>query len=379
MPPRKSASARNTQRQSEADSNFTFYNEGRGSVLDTEGELLSDSHPTADVEAETELPPDTSTDDAAAAQTALALIPIRFSVTDDLLELLRKKAKTVSFATAEGYEEGRKLLFTLRSFAGATERTRETLKSPFWETGKRIDATAKGITGQINEIRDPLQAAKDTEDAARAKKRQAEADAERERIRLEAEAKLAAERAELEAQRQEQARVAEEQRVAREAADAKQAEERRAFEEERRQFAEAQAKLQADREELERGSRDLALAQEATAALQVHTEPAPASAEASASWSAALVESRVSQAEIDTAIVESTLSMSPGRIDWVSPPAIANEAELIAAFARQLRSIKSPEVTSDAAAALIEQVECMLSEAAQALESFDQEAATAAE
>ncbi len=374
MASRKPAAVRNA-RQAEADSNFTFYNEGRGTVLDTEGETVGEPHSV-----EPELPPDTSAADAVTAQTALALIPIRFSVTDDHLAKLRQQAESVTFDTPEGYEKGRKLLQDLRSLAGATERTRETIKAPFWDTGKRIDAIAKGLTNQINEIREPLQALKDNADAERARRRRAAEDAERERVRLEAEAKLAAERAELEALRQEQARLAEEQRIAREAADARQAEERRAFEEERRVFAEAQAKLAEERMAVEQASAELTARVELVEAPSVARMPVSAStSEVAESWSASLAESRVSQSEIDAAIVESLPSLPPDRVDWVSPPALASDTVALADFARQIRALKSPAVTSELAGALIEQVETMLNEAAEALESFEQEAATAAE
>lgn len=356
---------RKAQRQRAADENFEFYNAG---VVDTEGHTVGEEPILPEA-------PDTSVADAEAATTALATIPIRFSVTDEQLGKLREEAKTVTFATPEGYERGRKLLFTLRSLSGAIERTRETIKAPVVKLGKRIDGTAKGLLSQVNEIRDPLQALKDNEDAERARRRQAEEDAERERLRLEQEAKLAAEREALEAQRRafaeqqaqaaaEQARLAEEQRIAREA----EAEERRQFEQQRRELAEAQAKLIADRQAVERANAELSrvAANTVESVEPVEAKPVPAAP--------------VTQAEIDAALAENVPNMPPVSVDWVSPPAIASEAEALALFARQIRALKSPVVTSDLAGVLVEQVESMLSEAAQALESFDAlEAATAAE
>lgn len=355
MPPRKKTPAEQ-RREAEAAENFSFYNEG---VLEAEGHAVGEEPAN-----------DTSAADAAATQTALAIIPIRYSVDEDVLSRLRARAAKVTpaaFATKEGYEDARLLLQELRGWFGATERTRKALKAPVLERGDRIDETANGIKSQLAEIRDPIQALKDNEDQERARRRRAEEDAERERIRLEQEAALAAEREALEAQRRELAeaqakaraeaeRLAEEQRVVREA----EAEERRRFEEERRQFAEAQARFAAAHK------------------LDVPAPP-PADTEVAENFTAALAESRVSQAEIDAALAQNPPSLSPGMVDWVSPPAIAGETESILNFARQIRALKAPAVTSDIGGALVEQAEGLLREAIEILESYEPEAASAAE
>ena len=91
------------------------------------------------------------------------------------------------------------------------------------------------------------------------------------------------------------------------------------------------------------------------------------------------VESTVTQAEVDAAIVESKTNLSPGMVDWVSPPAVAGEVEAIRNFALQIRALKAPVVESDLGGALVEQAEGLLKEAVEILEAYEAEAATAAE
>ena len=333
---------RRAQREREADQIANFYNDGPGAIL---GADANDTTAVDGEAAEEWAKLDSSATDAAAAETALATVQIRFPTTDEHFARLKDEASRVTFTTPEGYEAGRKILATLRALSGAIERTRKVVKAPALAWGKRVDDTAKGLMGQLEEIREPLQALKDNEDEERAKRRRAAEEAEREALRVAEEAKLAQQRAELEAQRQEQARVAEEQRQAREAAEASATEARRqldaeraAFEAERAQFAAANA-------------------------------PAPVATAAP-----------VTQEAVDEALADdlAARSLPPVSGDWVSAPTVASETEALRAFAQQIRALKSPTVKSDVAAAIVEQVEYLLAEAAQALESFE-EAATAAE
>lgn len=337
------ARARKMQREQEAAEIGEFFDAHGGKILDVEGETVGEGPAV----------PDTSIADAATAQAALETIPVRFSVNGEYIDRLRQEAAGVTFDTTDGYEKGRKLLALRRALNGGIERTRKAIKAPALSWGNRVDDTAKGLVSALDEIFDPLQALKDDADAEKARRRRAAEDAERDRIRLEQEALLAQQRAELEAQRAEQARIAEEQRQAREAAEAAQAEERRQLDAERAAMVAEREAIAAERARL--------------APPPTITEPAPV----------------VTQEQIDTAVanVFAPANIPPDMImrDWVSPPALAGEAAAIADFARQIRALKSPAVTSDTAAALIEQVEFMLAEAAQALESFETEAATAAE
>lgn len=214
---------------------------------------------------------------------------IDYGVTDAALAKLKEKYTGLTCDTKEGYEKTRKAIADIRDRRVAVENRRKELKADSLEYGRKVDREAKRITEALEEIEEPLKAAKklvddeaervrrEAEEAERRKaeeearrireeqlaRERAEREAEEERLRIERE-RLEAERAELEKarraeeerQRAERERVEAEQRAERERMEA----ERRELEAERQRLAQEeavrQAKIQAEREAAERAERE---------------------------------------------------------------------------------------------------------------------------
>jgi len=305
---------------------------------------------------------------------------VKYSVTEEDMRETRAKYSAISFATPDGYEEGRKALAYLRTTRVGVDKERKKLTADSVAWQKHVNGVANQITALIVEIEEELQAKKAEADEERARQRRAKEDAEREALRLQEEAKLAEQRAQLEAERQAiadaQAKLAEEQRLAREAVEAQQAEERQKLEAEKLALEQARAELAEQRRIAEEATEQLAAERQAVDAdrevlAQAGAELARVQEEVTAKV-AAFEEAATAPPAQPVAQV-----LPPDSSDWVSAPALAGEAAAMHAFARQIRALKAPEVTTDTAAAIIEQVEFMLSEAAQALESFETQEAAA--
>lgn len=277
--------------------------------------------------------------EAAPTEESLPLALVRYEVSTSAVEPLEEVKKTrdaiestfgayksITFDTPENYERGRRAIAHMRSTRTGVDKRRKALNEDALAWQRRVNAKAKEITALIAEIENPLQEAKDLVDRSAEEARRAAEDAERARIRAEQEAKLAAERAEFE----------ERQRLAA-AETAKLDEERRAFEAERAEFERQKA-----------------------AAVPAHSVEPPMFSEAGAE----------SESESSSAPVASATPTA----------APSTDAEFVAAYAAQIRALRAPEVCSPVAAAIVEQAQALLTEAARDLEAFVSGAlATAAE
>jgi len=275
--------------------------------------------------------------EAAPTEESLPLALVRYEVSTSAVEPLEEVKKTrdaiestfgayksITFDTPENYEKGRRAIAHMRSTRTGVDKRRKALNEDALAWQRRVNAKAKEITALIAEIENPLQEAKDIVDRSAEEARRAAEDAERARVRAEQEAQLAAERAEFE-ERQRQAA----------AETAKLDEERRAFEAERAEFERQKA-----------------------AAVPTRSVEPPMFSEAEA-------ESESSSAPVASATPAATPS---------------TDAEFVAAYAAQIRALRAPEVCSPVAAAIVEQAQALLTEAARDLEAFVNGAvATAAE
>lgn len=141
----------------------------------------------------------------------LIALPAKFSsVTGGIAELKTQYSgiKITSADDKENYELARLALSDLRSKRVAVESLRESLKRPFLEVGKAIDAEAKRITSELVEIENPVKAEKqridDEKKAAKEAEEKAHAEAlqiEREKLQAAAREKAEAERAQAEAEK----------------------------------------------------------------------------------------------------------------------------------------------------------------------------------
>ena len=183
-----------------------------------------------------------------------------FEITTEQIAQLHSKFSGITFDTPANYEVGRLALGTLRGLRTKIEKVRVDAKAEVLERGRLIDRTAKTFSKLVEDIEDPLIAAKKAVDDAAAKaKLDAERaelialEAEQTRLRLEAEAKarqereeaekrIAAERQALEAEKARQAAAQREIDAAQEAERQKLAAERQALDADRRRVDEAARK-----------------------------------------------------------------------------------------------------------------------------------------
>lgn len=283
----------------------------------------------------------------ATPEETLPLALVRYDVSTSAVEPLEEVEKTrdaiesafgaykgITFDTPDNYEKGRRAIAHMRSTRTGVDKRRKVLNEDALAWQRRVNAKAKEITSLIAEIEDPLQAAKDTVDRSAEDARRAAEDAERAKIRAEQETKLAAERAEFE----EKQRLAAEENV-------KLDEARRAFEAERAEFERQKAEVAAS------------------------AGPAP---------TANLSREPPMFSEADEVQVFGGAAPPPANTS--AQP--STDAEFVAAYAAQIRALRAPEVSSLVAAAIVEQAQALLAEAARDLEAFvktPEAAATAAE
>jgi hypothetical protein len=311
----------------------------------------------------------------------------RFAVDPAAIEAKRADYAALSVDAPGGYEQVRLAIAECRSTRTAIEAKRKELKADALEYGRRVDSIAKGLTGLVLELEDPLQAQKDRADEAKAAAKKAKEEAARAELeaRLKAEreaeeARLAALRAaeearlaaEREAQRVERERLAAErkafeaeQRAAKAAAEKAAAEERQRREAQERMIADARAadeakaralreaeerKLAAERAALEAQRRETErLEQERLARIQAAEEAERARIAAE--------EAAVKERERQAAIA--------ARLEALKP-----DAEKLKAFAAQIRAMTLPDVQDEEAKHLAKRVMARLIAVAWQLEQF---------
>ncbi len=171
---------------------------------------------------------------------------VRYSPAEAEIATLRQEFTGLTCDTPTGYEQTRKAIAVLRTHRTTIEKRRVELKAEALSYGRRVDSEAKKLTSQILAIEEPLKAAKQTVDDEKDRLRRESEEAERARVAAEEKAARDAEEARLKAIRDaEDARLAEERRSLA-------AERARMQEEQRRAGEEYAAKLKAERELRER-------------------------------------------------------------------------------------------------------------------------------
>jgi hypothetical protein len=312
---------------------------------------------------------------------------IRYDVTDQRITELREQFAGLAERTPENYEPRRKAIATCRELRVAVEKKRKELKADSLAWGKKVDSVAKHYTGLLESIEEPLQLAKDADDAEKTRIRQEKEAAEKAALEAKVRAEREAEEARLKAEREaEEARLAEE-RKALDAERVRLVEERLAAEEaarvererveveqraERERLDAEGAKLKAEREaqaeaarveqeklaELRRSldeQRDRAEREERERRLRLQVED-DAKAQAARDRVAA-EEAAVVEAERKAELAR--------RLEALKP-----DAEKLRAFAVVLRELRLPEVSSSEASAATLDAAATLGNLATRLETF---------
>ncbi len=283
---------------------------------------------------------------------------VEYSVSDAAIEQLRARYTGLTIQSTADYERVRVGIGEVRDIRVQVEKTRVELKADALAYGRKVDTEAKRITGLLLEIEEPLKLEKAKVDDEKARIKREKEEAERAAIAAELKAKLDAEEA---AQKAERDRIAAEQqaesdrlakeRAALEAERAAAEEERRkaqAIIDEQNRIAQAKldeeaAKLKAERERLareqfEREARERA---EADARAKVEREAAEKNA----------------REEREAEEREHRAAMAP-------------DFEKLAAFAKAIEDLPSPDVTTSEAIHYLHHANEHLNQACELLHDF---------
>lgn len=183
---------------------------------------------------------------AAPANTEESTFLVRYDVSDAWIAEMKARCADLAFDTPAQYRESTKALQVVRETRTSVEKRRVDLKRDILAAGRLVDSEAKRITALLLEIETPLKAKKDAVDDEKARQK-----------REEEEARLWAER-ELEAQRQaeEKKKADEAARIERErlAAERAEFEAQKAAAAKEREQAEAAARLERQKLEAERAA-----------------------------------------------------------------------------------------------------------------------------
>lgn len=108
---------------------------------------------------------------------------IEYQQTAAALALLREKhAGPFDATTKEGMALAKEARAEVRGYRVSVEKLRAELKAPLLERGKQIDAEAKRITAELNEIEEPIDQAIKAEEKRKEEEKAAKARAEAERV-----------------------------------------------------------------------------------------------------------------------------------------------------------------------------------------------------
>jgi phage-related minor tail protein len=283
---------------------------------------------------------------------------VEYSVSDAAIEQLRARYTGLTIQSTADYERVRVGIGEVRDIRVQVEKTRVELKADALAYGRKVDTEAKRITGLLLEIEEPLKLEKAKVDDEKARIKREKEEAERAAIAAELKAKLDAEEA---AQKAERDRIAAEQqaesdRLAKERAELEK--ERAAAEEERRkaqaiideQNRIAQAKLDEEAAKLKAEREKLAREQFEREAKERAEADARAKVEREAAESKRL-------AEIEAEEREHRAAMAP-------------DFEKLAAFAKAIEDLPSPDVTTSEAIHYLHHASEHLNQACELLHDF---------
>lgn len=174
---------------------------------------------------------------------------VEYSVSDAAIEKLRERYTGLTIATTADYERVRVGIGEIRDIRVQVEKTRVELKADALAYGRKVDAEAKRITALLLEIEEPLKLEKQKVDYEKARVKREKEEAERRRIEEELRIKREAEEAEaarLKAEQDERDRIERERIAAEQKAEADRlAKERAALEAEKAKAEEERRKQQA--------------------------------------------------------------------------------------------------------------------------------------
>lgn len=273
---------------------------------------------------------------------------VRYELTDEMIEATRERYAALEATTPKGYEEVRQAIAVVRGTRTSLEKRRVELKAEALDYGRRVDAEARRLTAIIESIEAPLVEKKQAVDDEKARIK-AEHDAAKlaaiearlleeraaEEARLKAirdveEQRIAAERAQLEAERtalaEERRKADEATALARAAEEAKQAEQR---ERERVEREAEAARLRAEREALDRERQELEDVRRAQERVEFERK---AQQQAEADAKARIEAERIADAEREARIAE-----------------LLPDAKKLNVFAAALLAIQAPAVKSSTA------------------------------
>lgn len=181
---------------------------------------------------------------------------VDFGIADEIVASLIGRFADAEANTKEGYELVRAGIVEVRTLRTGVEKSRKVLKQSALDWGRKVDAEAKRVTGQLLPIEERMKALKETVDGARAKARQ-EADMKAQR---EMEERAAQEREQLAKMQAEQMEM---ERKQREAEAEKLAAERKRLDEEREEMERQKQKLVDERAAIDAERKAVADAAEA--------------------------------------------------------------------------------------------------------------------
>lgn len=283
---------------------------------------------------------------------------VEYSVSDAAIEKLRERYSGLTITDSHDYEKVRTAIADVRDIRVQVEKTRVELKADALAYGRKVDAEAKRITGLLLEIEEPLKLEKAKVDDEKARVKREKEEAEKARIEAELKAKREAEEAAAKAERD---RIAEEQRIESE----RLAKERAALEAERAAAEEERRKAQAIIDEqnrlaqakLDEEAAKLKAERERLAREQFERE-AKERAEADA------------RAKVEREAAEKKAREEREAEEREHRAAMAPDFEKLAAFAKAIADLPSPDVTTSEAIHYLHHASEHLNQAVELLEDF---------
>lgn len=283
---------------------------------------------------------------------------VEYSVSDAAIDKLRERYSGLTIANTADYERVRVGIGEIRDIRVQVEKTRVELKADALAYGRKVDAEAKRITSMLMEIEEPLKLEKAKVDDEKARIKREKEEAEKARIEAELQAKREAEEAAAKAERD---RIAAEQKAESE----RLAKERAALEAERAAAEEKRRKAQAIIDEqnrimqakLDEEAAALKAEREALARQQFERE-AKERAEADA------------RAKVEREAAEKQAREEREAEEREHRAAMAPDFEKLAAFAKAITDLRSPEVTTSEAIHYLHHANEHLNQAVELLEDF---------
>ena len=283
---------------------------------------------------------------------------VEYSVSDAAIEKLRERYTGLTIESTADYERVRVGIAEVRDIRVAVEKTRVELKADALAYGRKVDAEAKRITSLLLEIEEPLKLEKQKVDDEKARVKREKEEAERRRIEEELRIKREADEAAAKAERD---RIAAEQKAE---AD-RLAKERAALEAERAAAEEERRKAQAVIDEQNRVERERIEAEQA----KLREEREKLAREQFEREAKERAE-REAREKLEREAAEKKAREEAEAEEREHRAAMAPDFEKLAAFAKAIAALPSPDVTTSEAIHYLHHANEHLNQAVELLEDF---------